>query len=173
MFPDQGLKLGRLKLEMWSLSHCTTREVLPITNLIKITVSVEALDALNPGPSSFLQWEPISWLPYLKFTCLLLCSQFYQKLLSQDTLYGFAYSSDQLKGFPNGAVVENPPAIQETWETQAWPLSQEDPLEEEMVAHSSILAWKISWTEGPGRLGHSELDMTEWLSTYIHNRSIE
>ena len=31
-------------------------------------------------------------------------------------------------------------------------LSQEDPLEKEMATHSSILAWKISWTEEPGRL---------------------
>ena len=31
-------------------------------------------------------------------------------------------------------------------------LGQEDPLEKEMAAHSSILAWEIPWTEGPGRL---------------------
>ena len=31
-------------------------------------------------------------------------------------------------------------------------LGQEDPLEEEMATHSSILAWKISWTEAPGGL---------------------
>ena len=37
-------------------------------------------------------------------------------------------------------------------ETQVWPLGQEDPLEEEMVTHSSILAWRIPWTEKPGRL---------------------
>ena len=32
------------------------------------------------------------------------------------------------------------------------PLGQEDPLEESMAAHSNILAWRISWTEEPGRL---------------------
>jgi len=37
-------------------------------------------------------------------------------------------------------------------ETQVRSLGQEDPLEEEMATHSSILAWKIPWTEGPGRL---------------------
>ena len=37
-------------------------------------------------------------------------------------------------------------------ETQVWSLSREDPLEKEMVTHSSILAWKIPWTEKPGRL---------------------
>ena len=37
-------------------------------------------------------------------------------------------------------------------ETQVRSLGQEDPLEKEMVTHSSILAWRIPWTEEPGRL---------------------
>ena len=41
-------------------------------------------------------------------------------------------------------------------ETQARSLSQEDPLEKEMVIHSSILAWRIPWTEKPGRLQSME-----------------
>ena len=44
-------------------------------------------------------------------------------------------------------------------------LCQEDPLEEGMAPHSSVLAWRIPWTEEPGRLyspwGLKELDMTE------------
>ena len=51
--------------------------------------------------------------------------------------------------FPGGAVVKNPPAS--AGDTGSI-LGQEDPLEEEMLAHSSILAWKVSWTEGPGGL---------------------
>ena len=38
-------------------------------------------------------------------------------------------------------------------ETQVRPLGQEDPLEREMVIHSSIFAWEIPWTEEPGGLG--------------------
>ena len=38
------------------------------------------------------------------------------------------------------------------WETQVQSLGWEDPLEKEMVIHSSTVAWKIPWTEGPGRL---------------------
>ena len=38
------------------------------------------------------------------------------------------------------------------WETWVQSLGREDPLEKEMVTHSSILAWKIPWTEKPGRL---------------------
>jgi len=48
--------------------------------------------------------------------------------------------------------VKNPPAVQEEQETRVWSLDQEDPLEKEMATHSSILAWKIPWTEEPGKL---------------------
>ena len=53
------------------------------------------------------------------------------------------------------------------WETQVRSLGQEDPLEKEMAAHSSVLAWRIPWTEEPGGLwGHKDpvvhkLDLTE------------
>ena len=40
--------------------------------------------------------------------------------------------------------------MQEIWETQVQSLGWEDPLEEGMAIHSSILAWRISWTEEPG-----------------------
>ena len=46
-------------------------------------------------------------------------------------------------------MVKNPPAMWETWVRS---LGWEDPLEEGMVTHSSILAWRSPWTEGPGRL---------------------
>ena len=46
-------------------------------------------------------------------------------------------------------LVKNVPAMQETWVLS---LGWEDPLEEEVAAHSSILAWEIPWTEEPGRL---------------------
>ena len=49
--------------------------------------------------------------------------------------------------------------MQETWVRS---LGREDPLEKEMATHSSILAWKIPWTEEPGSpWGHKELDTTE------------
>ena len=49
-------------------------------------------------------------------------------------------------------VVKNPPTMQETQEKQVRSLGQEDPLEEGMITHSSILAWRIPWTEEPGGL---------------------
>ena len=48
--------------------------------------------------------------------------------------------------------VKNPPAMQETQETWVGFLGQKEPLEEEMANYSSILAWRILWTEEPGRL---------------------
>ena len=57
-------------------------------------------------------------------------------------------------------MVKNPPAMQETWVRS---LGWEDPLVEGMATHSSMLAWRIPWTEEPGglqsmgsrRVGHS------------------
>ena len=58
----------------------------------------------------------------------------------------------KLMGFPGGSAVKNPPVIQEPQETCVRSLVGEDTLEEGMAAHSSILVWRIPWTEEPGRL---------------------
>ena len=52
-------------------------------------------------------------------------------------------------GFPGGSAVKNTPAMWETWIRS---LSWEDPLQEDMATHSSILAWRIPWTQEPGGL---------------------
>ena len=49
--------------------------------------------------------------------------------------------------FPVAQTVKNLPARKETW---VWSLGQKDPLEKGMATHSSILAWRIPWTEEPG-----------------------
>ena len=68
-------------------------------------------------------------------------------------------------------VVKNPPAnagdIDMWFQSLVW----EDALEEGMTTHSSILDWRISWTEELGRLqsiGSQRSDMTERLSSLIH-----
>ena len=62
------------------------------------------------------------------------------------------------------------PAMQETWVRS---LGREDPLEKEMATHSSILAWRIPWTEEPGGLhsprGRKESDTTERLHFHFHS----
>ena len=45
--------------------------------------------------------------------------------------------------------VKSPPAV---WESRVRSLAGEDPLEKEMATHSSILAWRVPWTEEPGGL---------------------
>ena len=52
-------------------------------------------------------------------------------------------------GFPGGSAIKNLPAMQEM---QVLSLGAEDPLEENMATHSSILAWRIPGTEEPGGL---------------------
>ena len=65
-------------------------------------------------------------------------------------------------------MVKTLTAMQETWVQY---LGQEDPLEKSMATHSSILAWRIPWTEEPSGLyspwGLKELDMAEQLSLSI------
>ena len=53
------------------------------------------------------------------------------------------------KGFPSRSAVKTLPALQEIWVLS---LGWEDPLDKEMVTRSSILAWRIPWTEEPGGL---------------------
>ena len=63
-------------------------------------------------------------------------------------------------------MVKNLPGMQETWVQ-----SQEDPLEKGMATHSSILAWRIPWTEEPGGLqstGYKEWNRTEQLTLSLH-----
>ena len=62
-------------------------------------------------------------------------------------------------------MIKNLPAMQETQETWVQSSGQEDPLEEGMATYSSILAWRIPWTEEPSGLqsmGSQELDTTEY-----------
>ena len=68
-------------------------------------------------------------------------------------------------------IVKNLPAMRETW---VWSLGWEDPLEEGMATHSSILAWRIPMEENSERslVGYNlwvckESDITEWLNTYV------
>ena len=74
-----------------------------------------------------------------------------------------------LRGFPGGAEVK----ASAMWETMVLSMGREDPLEKEMATHSSILAWRIPWTEELGGLqsmGRKESDTTERLRFHFHFR---
>ena len=101
----------------------------------------------------FLKEEDIFSLRYSWFTMF----QVYRKW---SAIYVYIYTH---KDFSIVHTVKNLPAMQET---QVWFLCREDPLEKGMATDSSILSWKIPWTEEPGGLvcGVAELDTTEWLN---------
>ena len=68
---------------------------------------------------------------------------------------------------PYPTLGDSPPAMQETWVRS---LGWEDPLEKGTATHSSILAWRIPWTEEPGRqpsMGSQRSDTTERLSLHF------
>ena len=74
-------------------------------------------------------------------------------------------------GFPGGASGKEPTCQCRRHETWVWSLGWEDPLEKGMAIHSSILGWRIPWTEEPSRLqpmgSQRIIDMTEWLNEHL------
>ena len=67
-------------------------------------------------------------------------------------------------------MVKNPPAMQETW---VWPLGWENPLEDGMGTHSSILAWRIlmdrgAWPAAVHRVTKSQTLLSDWAHTHTH-----
>ena len=73
----------------------------------------------------------------------------------------------ELSSFPSGSAIKNLPAMKTTW---IWSLGWEDPLEEGTATHSSILAWRIPWTEDPGGLkstgSQSRTQLKRWAGTH-------
>ena len=82
------------------------------------------------------------------FVCILLSELTYWRWQT-NTYLGDVEDEDCRKVSLVAQTVKRLPTMQETW---VWSLGGEDPLEKEMATHSSILTWKIPWTEDPGRL---------------------
>ena len=105
-----------------------------------------------------LSWNSVSVLCALVTLSHVSCG--FQQLLFNKRLFfreNFKYIQSKHNSVMNpciscGSVVKNPPSVQETQEMWARSLGWEDPLEKKMATHSSILAWKIPWTEEPGGL---------------------
>ena len=84
------------------------------------------------------------WFPLGLTDLISLQSKGLSRVFSSTTIWKHQFSSTQ-----PSQLAKNLPAVQETWvQSLGW----EDPLEKEMATHSSILAWKISWTEEAGGL---------------------
>ena len=84
-------------------------------------------------------WDQMPWSSFSE--CWALSQLFHSSLVTY-----FLNSNMEAQ---RGLMVKNLPAVQESW---VWSLGQEDPLEKKMATHSSILSWRIPWTEEPGRL---------------------
>ena len=98
--------------------------------------------------------------------CLCVLSHFH-------SIYKNAYKTFQQRSFPIAQGVKNLPAMQKTREMWIWSLDRDDPMEEEMGTYSSILAWRIPWTEemaGYSPWCHKESDKTKWLSITTKRR---
>ena len=92
-------------------------------------------------------------------------------LFDQSNDKRFQSQIQKVRASPMAQVVKNVPVMQETW---VWSLSQEDPLEKGMVTHSSILTWRIPWTEEPVKLQSIELKIVGhgWATnTHTHTHT--
>ena len=93
------------------------------------------------------------------YVCVYICT--YVCVYICTCIYVHTYINIKFWGFPCGSYIKNSSAMQET---QVQSLGWGDPLEKEKATHSSILAWEIPWTDGPGGQatvhGVAELDTT-------------
>ena len=101
------------------------------------------------------------WLHALHLCCVSTCFRTFALALAPAWRSFPRFS--HLTPFPDGSAGKNPSAIHETQGTQVQSLGQEDPLEEEMTIHSSILAWRIPWAE----VGYSPWGRKEWDNDWV------
>ena len=78
-------------------------------------------------------------------------------------LFNFQKGKREREVFPGDPGVKNLPIMKEVQETWVLSLGQEDPLKKGIAIHSSILAWRISWTEESGGLQSKGLPNSTWL----------
>ena len=84
--------------------------------------------------------------------CFLLLFTINKNITQISILLLLLFLSNSIRDFPGDSVVRNSPANAGDARDLGWIPGLEDPLEKEMATHSSILAWKIPWTEEPGGL---------------------
>ena len=127
----------------------------------------------NSSPLSFQNFVLVSFLKLFVFMNLCLLNRAFVFIL-------IGFSSNWFNctlfswGCPCSLVIKNLPAVQETQERLVQSLNWEDPLEEGMATHSSILAWKTPWTEEPGGLqsmGSQSQTQLKRLSRHAHTHT--
>ena len=125
--------------------------VLPHRLVIVATLTPSSLTTPDPGSTHFPSPRWLTLSSRGPRTCPRAKSGNDSYWLMSDSTVKFIYITHPKRGFPGGASVER--TCQCTrHETQVRSLSWENPLEKGMATHSSILAWRIPWTEEPGGL---------------------
>ena len=122
---------------------------------LSMTLPLSRWEADKWGHPASGQWSGISPWQWALQTRQRLNSQnpsppLFHALEAQCSIWGLMYACNC--GFPGGATGKELAWQCRRHEMWVWPLGQEDPLEEEMATHSSILAWEVPWTEEPGGL---------------------
>ena len=129
-------------LAIWSLVLLPSLN--PALNIWKFMVHVR----LKPGLENFEPGPTCLQFVNSQTSALMESNEGNVSFITLFSIHPYKWCLKVRKGFPGGSAVKNPPAKQETWvQFLGW----QDPLEKEMATHSSILAWRIPWTEECGR----------------------
>ena len=140
--PQAGNEPTPPAVEVQSLNHWTTQEF-PVFLNKEITETIHRHDVNNPTIREHLELNVKTRSPPLPHT------HYSHGSPAQAFFRNLQPYIGMEAGFPGGSGVKNPPAKQEM---PVRSLGQEDPLEKEKATHSSVLAWRIPWTEEPGGL---------------------
>ena len=125
-------------------------------NISCFKLSVKSVKSLSRVWLFATPWTVSNYtLPIKKNICIYMCI-YIQYICRHTHTHTHVYMASLMAHW-----VKNLPAVQETRETRVQPLGWEDPLEEEIATHSSILAGKIPWTEEPSRLQSKESGATK------------
>ena len=121
------------------------------------------------GPSMVMPFIPLSMKPnqyFLKWN-LRIPQVYYRECKVWPEVLSFLWTSVYLPLTWTSLVAQTVKCLSTMWETRVWSLGWEDPLEKEMAIHSSTLAWKIPWTEEPGRLQSMGLQRVghDWVTS--------
>ena len=148
-----GVAKSRTRLSNWS------------DLIIKVPIA-------SPTETKFVQSASGKYLALADLLNIFCPCLFYQSLdyslplPPKDTLYPAHMG---YLGFIGGASGKEPAHQCRRYETRVWSFGWEDPLEKGMATHSSVLAWRIPWTEEPGKLkftGSQRWTRLKWLSTW-------
>ena len=138
-------------ISLWPTTVCEHRITLLLlpclANLNHVPKALSGNNSLSISPlTCYVRWLHLEKSEAWGRQPPSLCSK-YRTRASEDAFSQSGWNRPQ--GLPGGSVMKNLPAVQEI---QFQSLGQEDPLERVTATHSSILAWRIPWTEELGRL---------------------